>query len=81
MLAFLCWSYRRSIQDAVSLEVQNNQLGRYFSPGILNQIKNVETLYLMWFLRVDLFLATSFGYYLLELNYPVLFFSLKGATT
>lgn len=46
MLAFLCWSYRKSIQDAVNFEVQNNQLGRYFSPGILNQIKNVETIFL-----------------------------------
>lgn len=46
MLAFLCYSYRRSIRDAVHFEVQNSQLGRYFSPGILNQIQELESVYL-----------------------------------
>ena len=45
VLSFLCYSYRKSIRDAVVLEVQNSQLERYFSPGVLNQIKEVESIF------------------------------------
>jgi adenylate cyclase len=45
MLALLCHSYRKSIHDAVVLEVQNTQLERYFSPVVLSQIKEVESIF------------------------------------
>ncbi|MCZ8343084.1 MAG: adenylate/guanylate cyclase domain-containing protein [Leptospira sp.] len=46
ILGFLCYSYRNSIRDAVHLEVQNNQLERYFSPNVLSQIKEIESVFL-----------------------------------
>lgn len=46
ILGFLCYSYRKSIRDAVQLEVQNNQLERYFSPNVLDQIKEFESIFL-----------------------------------
>jgi len=44
-LSYLTYSYRKLLRDAVKFEVQNVQLGRYFSPGILNQIKNDDDLF------------------------------------
>jgi adenylate cyclase len=45
IFGFLARSYRNSIRETVKLEVQNNQLERYFSPNTLNQIKEVETVF------------------------------------
>ncbi len=45
ILAFLTYSYRKSIHEAVQLEVQNNQMERYFSPNVLSKIKEVESIF------------------------------------
>ncbi len=45
ILAYLTRSYRNSIHEAVNLEVQNNQLERYFSPNVLSQIIGIESIF------------------------------------
>ncbi|WCL48688.1 adenylate/guanylate cyclase domain-containing protein [Leptospira sp. GIMC2001] len=46
LFSIITYSYRKSLFEAVNYEVQNNQMGRYFSPGILEQIKQDDTIFL-----------------------------------
>ncbi len=45
LLAFITHSFRKSIQQAVTLEVKTNQLSRYFSPGVLKEIQKDEHIF------------------------------------
>lgn len=45
ILSYLTQSYRKLLADAVSFEVQNTQLGRYFSPGVLKSIKDDDSIF------------------------------------
>jgi adenylate cyclase len=45
IVAFITHSYRRSIKEAVGFEIQNSQMSRYFSPGILKEIKDDESIF------------------------------------
>lgn len=40
VLAYIVYSYRRSIYSAVNLEVSNSQMSRYFSPGVAERLAN-----------------------------------------
>jgi adenylate cyclase len=44
-MGLLTYSYRSSIIQAVKLEIETNQISRYFSPSILNEIRNNEDLF------------------------------------
>lgn len=45
LISWITHSYRKSIKQAVQYELQNGQMSRYFSPGILKEIKNDESIF------------------------------------
>ena len=45
LLAYITYSFRKSIQQAVTLEVKTNQLSRYFSPGVLKEIQKDDHIF------------------------------------
>lgn len=45
ILSYIVYSYRKSIKQAVKLEVKTNQLSRYFSPNVLKEIEKNESIF------------------------------------